>query len=114
MEASSPQLVQTKKAKARSPQQRVMILPSEDEDEEMRWRAYEPQLILEDPTPAPPATQPISIATKEEDLEMPIEELEKYFFSSSVELTFSPISKHLEVVHEHLSRTFPTDPAISA
>ena len=45
---------------------------------------------------------------------MPTEELEKYFFSSLVELTFSPVSKHLEAVHEHLSRTFPTDPTISA
>ena len=41
---------------------------------------------------------------------MLVEELDRNFFSPLVDLTSSPISKHLVVMHEHRSETFPTDP----
>ena len=74
------------------------------------------QLILEDPTSAAPATQliPTIVEEEEEDIAMPTEEHDRYFLSSLTSSTSSPISKHLEVVHEHLSGTFPTDLVASA
>lgn len=42
------------------------------------------------------------------------EELEKYFFSSSIESASPPISTHLEVAHAQLSETFLTDLIASA
>ena len=63
---------------------------------------------------ATPTTQTNPTAIKEEDLEVLAEELEKYFFSPSTELSFSPIFRHLEAVDKHLSETFLTNLATSA
>ena len=80
-----------------------MILFSEDEEEAvMLWVP-----IIEDPTPIAPAAQPISIAIEEEeDIAVPAEELDKFFFSPLVDLDSSSISKHLAAVHEYFSGTF--------
>ena len=51
---------------------------------------------------------------EEGDIIVPVEELERYFHSLSAGSASSPISKHLEVVHEHLSGTFPIDPIVFA
>ena len=40
-------------------------------------------------------------------------ELDRYFLSPLAGLAYSPISNHLEAMHEHLSGIFPTDPAVS-
>ena len=91
-----------------------MIFPFKDEEEETRPWTSEPQSILEDPTPTAPVTQLASVIAKEEDIEVPAEELESTFFSPSANLTSSPISKYVQAVHEHLDGTFPIDPAISS
>ena len=73
------------------------------------------QLILEDSTPTAPTPQPIPtiVEEEEEDVLMLVEELFRYFLFPSVSSAFSPISKYLETMHEHLRGTFPTDPAVS-
>lgn len=50
---------------------------------------------------------------EEEEMTIVAEEQDRYFLSSLIGLASSPISSHLEVVHEHLCGTFPIDPAIS-
>ena len=71
--------------------------------------------IMKDPMSVAPATQLIStVVEEEEDIAMPTKELDKYFFFSSVDSTSSPISKHLEAVHEYLNGTFPTKPVALA
>ena len=61
-------------------------------------------------------TQPAHVAVREEEEEMPVpvKELDRYFLSPSASSASSPISNYLEDVHEHLSRTFPTNPVVSA
>ena len=51
---------------------------------------------------------------EEEEMTVPIEELDRYFLFPSGNLASSPISKHLETMHEHLNGTFPMNPAVSA
>lgn len=43
-------------------------------------------------------------------MEVPAEETEEYFFSPSVDKASLPINQHLQIVHEGLEETFPTDP----
>ena len=43
---------------------------------------------------------------------MPIEELDRYFLSPSVDQTSSLISSHLEIVREHFYGMFPINHAI--
>ena len=86
-----------------------MILSSEDEEEETGLLTSKPQPIFEDSTPAALVSQPAFIAIAEDDIEVLVEELEKYFFSPLTNLTSSPVSKHLQVVHEHLDGIFPTN-----
>ena len=92
-----------------------MVFPPENEKEETGLGASGTQPILKDPIPTTPTTQLISTVVKEEgeDIIMTIEKLDRYFLSPSAGSTSSPISKHLEVVHEHLSGTFPIDPVVS-
>ena len=51
---------------------------------------------------------------KEENLVRSIEKLDKYFFSPSAASAPSLIFKHVETMHEHLSRAFPIDPLVLA
>ena len=44
-----------------------------------------------------------------EEIVVPAEELDGYFFSPSTGSASSPITNHLEAMHEYLSRSFPTD-----
>ena len=90
-----------------------MILLSQDEEEEIKPQTFKPMVNIGDPSLVAPATQPNPITAEEEDLKVPAEELEKFFSSPLIELASFPISKHLEIVHEHLNETFPTDPATS-
>ena len=72
------------------------------------------QPSLKDFVPATTGTQLTLIAIRKEKEEMAIlvEELGRYFPSPSTSSASSPISKHLETEHEHLSRTFPSNPAM--
>ena len=49
---------------------------------------------------------------KEEGIVVPVEELDIYFFFLSADSASSPISKHVEAIHEQLNKTFPTDPML--
>ena len=77
-------------------------------------RDFSTQVNIGDPSSTAPTTQPDSTAVEEEDLEVPADELEKYFFLHSTDLASSPIYKHLETMQEHFSGTFPIDPMASA
>ena len=77
-----------------------MIFHSEDEKEETRLQTSEPQFTIKDPTSTALITQPSPAAIGEEDLEVPTKKLEKYFFSPSIKLVSSPISKHLHAIHK--------------
>ena len=61
-------------------------------------------------------TQPIPTIVREEEekIAVPAKELDRYILSSSAGSVSCHISKHLEVVHEHLSGTYLTDFATSA
>lgn len=50
---------------------------------------------------------------EEEEITVHVEELDNYFLSSLASSTSCPISKHMDIVHEHLNGTFPTDPVVS-
>ena len=62
-----------------------MILQSEDKEEDTRLDTSLPQPTLEDLTPAAVATQsvPATIREEEEEIVVPIEELDNYFLSLS-------------------------------
>lgn len=67
-----------------------MVFYPKDEEEKAMPRAP----IIEEPTQATPTTQPISTAVEEEeDLAVPAEDLDRYFFSPSTGSASSPISK---------------------
>ena len=93
-----------------------MILQLEGEKEEIRLSALGTQPMLEDSTPVGPTTQPIPTVAKEEgeEIAVPVEKVDRYFLSPLAGSASLSVSKHLEVVHEHLRGTFPTDPAVSA
>ena len=93
-----------------------MILQSKGEEEETGPGASGTKPIPEDSTPAAPAIQsiPTIVEEKEEAIVVLVEELDRYFFSSSANSAFSPISKHLETRHKRLSETFPMDLAAFA
>ena len=65
--------------------------------------------MLEDSTPVVTATRSglIAVGEEEEEIAVPAKELDRYFLSPSASSASSPISNHLEIVHEHLNRTFP-------
>ena len=93
-----------------------MILELEGEKEDAGLDVPLLQPPLQDFTSATIATWPTPTTTKEGEEEVTIltEELERYLLSSSAGLASSPISSHLEAMHEHFSSTFPTNPAVSA
>ena len=92
-----------------------MILQFEGEEEETRPSSSRTQPIPADSTPAAPATQlvPATVGDEEEKIAILIEELDRYFISPSASLAYSPISKHLEIVQEHLSGTSSMNPTVS-
>ena len=57
---------------------------------------------------------PTTLMDEEEETIVPTDELDRYFLSASIDSTSSPISSHLEVVHEHFSGTFPIDLTVLA
>lgn len=92
-----------------------MILQLEGEEEETGLGTTLTQLILEGFVFAAPTTRLTSTAVRKEEEEMiiPTKELDSYFFFPSTSLAYSLISNHLEAVHENLSGTFCTNPAMS-
>ena len=107
------QLTKTKKAKASLPW-KVMILASEGKEEDIGLDVPLPQPPLQDFASAAIATRPVPSTTieKEEGITVPIEESDRYFLSSSADLTSSPTFSHLEAMHENFNGTFPIDPAV--
>ena len=105
-----------KKVKAQSPPQRVMILELESKEDDVGLDVPLPQPPLQDFTPAAIATQPVSTTMMEEEEEtiVLVEELDSYFLSPSVDLISSPISSHLEAMHDHFNGTFPINPVVLA
>lgn len=58
-----------------------MILPFDDEEEGLRPQVSEPQVTLDVLTPVAPASRMTPTSAEKEEVEVLVEELEKYFFS---------------------------------
>ena len=92
-----------------------MVLQFEGEEEETRPSSSRTQPIPADSTLAALATQLVraTVGDEEEKIVVLIEELDRHFISPSASLASSTISKHLEIVQEHLSRTSSANPTMS-